>query len=85
MIEREIIRLRPEVRPILTVVIHTEEEFDWSAEVDRKNVGVEHMRSIGLLQTVLDDQPGVLSFDGRENSRHGGSAAEPHQHPDQIG
>jgi hypothetical protein len=49
------VRLAASARPILLVVVDTEEEFDWSADFDRANVGVEHMRSIGLLQGILDD------------------------------
>jgi hypothetical protein len=55
VIEREIIRLRPEVRPILTVVIHTEEEFDWSKAHDRNATSVAHMRHIDRAQAVFDE------------------------------
>jgi hypothetical protein len=41
--------------PILLVVVDTEEEFDWNAPFDRKNVGVGHMRDIGRLQGVFDE------------------------------
>jgi len=41
-------------RPILSVVIHTEEEFDWEREHAREEVGVEHMRHIGRAQEVFD-------------------------------
>jgi hypothetical protein len=40
--------------PTLLVVVDTEEEFDWFAPFDRKNVGVEHMRDVGLFQAVCD-------------------------------
>jgi hypothetical protein len=42
-------------RPILLVVIDTEEEFDWSADFDRKSTGVAHMRDIDKLQGVFDE------------------------------
>lgn len=40
--------------PVLIVVVDTEEEFDWFAPFDRKNVGVDHMRDIGLFQSICD-------------------------------
>jgi hypothetical protein len=36
------------------VVVDTEEEFDWSAALDRGSVGVGHMQRIGELQAVFD-------------------------------
>jgi len=53
--ERSLIHLPPETRPILTVVIHTEEEFDWGKPHDRSATTVEHMRHIGRAQTVFDE------------------------------
>jgi uncharacterized protein Usg len=41
-------------RPVLTVVIDTEEEFDWSAPLRRDATGVRHMRDIARLQDVFD-------------------------------
>ena len=41
--QRELIRLPLETRPILSVVVHTEEEFDWSKPHDRNATTVEHM------------------------------------------
>jgi len=52
---RNPIKLSPETRPILTVVIHTEEEFDWAKPRDRNATGVEHMRCIGRAQSVFDE------------------------------
>ena len=52
---RELIRLPPQTRPILAVVIHTEEEFDWAKPHDRNATGVEHMRHIGRAQSVFDE------------------------------
>lgn len=52
---REIIRVPPETQPILAVVIHTEEEFDWSKPHDRHATTVEHMRHIGRAQALFDE------------------------------
>ena len=41
-------------RPRLLVVIHTEEEFDWSAGFSRDNVGVSHVASMGLVQDIFE-------------------------------
>ena len=41
--------------PTLLVVVDTEEEFDWFAPFDRKNVAVDHMRDVGLFQSICDD------------------------------
>jgi uncharacterized protein Usg len=42
-------------RPVLTVVVDTEEEFDWSLPVSRNATSVRHMREIGRLQKVFDE------------------------------
>ena len=55
MIERQIIRVPPETRPSLVVVIHTEEEFDWEKPHDRNATSVAHMRHIERAQRVFDD------------------------------
>ena len=52
---RELIHLPPETRPILSVVIHTEEEFDWSKPHDRNATGVEHMQHIDRAQSVCEE------------------------------
>ena len=44
----------PGDRPRLLVVIHTEEEFDWSAGFDRRNVAVSHVASMGLVQDIFE-------------------------------
>ncbi|MDD2659550.1 MAG: polysaccharide deacetylase family protein [Methylococcales bacterium] len=54
MIERELIHIDPFSRPVLVVVIHTEEEFDWSKPYDRNATGVTHMRHIERAQSVFD-------------------------------
>ena len=41
-------------RPILSVVIHTEEEFDWDTQHARDATGVRHMRHIGRAQDLFD-------------------------------
>lgn len=53
--QRELIHLPRQTRPILAVVVHTEEEFDWSKPHDRHATGVEHMRHIGRAQSVFDE------------------------------
>jgi hypothetical protein len=53
--QREVIHLPPDTQPILSVVIHTEEEFDWDAPYDRKATTVEHMRHIGRAQSLFDE------------------------------
>ena len=47
---RELIHLPADTRPILVVVIHTEEEFDWNLPHDRNATGVGHMDHIGRAQ-----------------------------------
>jgi hypothetical protein len=39
---------------MLSVVVHTEEEFDWNDGYNRNAVGVTHMREIGRFQSVCD-------------------------------
>jgi hypothetical protein len=53
--DRELIRLPRETRPILAVVVHTEEEFDWDKPHDRNATGVEHMRHIERAQEIFDE------------------------------
>ena len=55
MIDRQLIRVGRESRPILVVVIHTEEEFDWDKPHDRNATGVAHMRHIDRAQRVFDE------------------------------
>src|SRR5208283_4767528 len=59
---RELIQFPKETRPILTVVIHTEEEFDWGKAHDRHATGVEHMRNIGRAQEVFDEHGIVPNY-----------------------
>ncbi len=40
--------------PVLIVVVDTEEEFDWFAPFDRKNVSVDHLRDVELFQAICD-------------------------------
>jgi hypothetical protein len=51
---RQVVRLPREMRPVLSVVIHTEEEFDWGKSFDRNATGVEHMRHIGRAQGLFE-------------------------------
>jgi hypothetical protein len=41
-------------KPILLVVVDTEEEFDWNADFDRNATSVRHMREIGRFQEICD-------------------------------
>jgi hypothetical protein len=52
--QRELIDLPEATRPILAVVVHTEEEFDWSKPYSRGATGVEHMRRIDRAQEIFD-------------------------------
>ena len=52
---RDLIFLPPETRPILTAVIHTEEEFDWNKPHDRNATGIDHMQHIDRAQTLFDE------------------------------
>jgi hypothetical protein len=53
--QRELINLPAETRPILTVVIHTEEEFDWNRPHDRHATGVSHMQHIHRAQSIFEE------------------------------
>jgi hypothetical protein len=55
MIERQLIHVDPQSPPVLAVVIHTEEEFDWNKPLDRHATGVAHMRHIDRAQSVFDE------------------------------
>ncbi len=52
--QRELIHLPRDARPILSVVIHTEEEFDWSKGFDRNATSVVHMRYVHRAQDIFD-------------------------------
>ena len=60
--ERELIHLPRRTRPILSVVVHTEEEFDWSKPHDRGATTVEHMRHIDRAQDVFDEHGIVPNY-----------------------
>lgn len=51
---RELIYLPQDIPPILTVVIHTEEEFKWGEGFDRNSVGTRHIRHIHAVQDIFD-------------------------------
>ncbi len=53
--QRQLIHLPAETRPLLCVVVHTEEEFDWDKPHDRSATSVEHMRHIGRAQAIFDE------------------------------
>ena len=50
-----LVRLSQKERPLLLVVIDTEEEFDWTKPFDRAERNVTHMRELGRLQSVFDE------------------------------
>lgn len=50
----EPVRLAASTRPILFVVIDTEEEFDWHGPFDRNQTGVRHLRSVQRVQRLFD-------------------------------
>lgn len=60
--QREIIELPEATRPILAVVVHTEEEFDWSKPYDRHATGVTHMRRIHRAQEIFDEHGIVPNY-----------------------
>jgi hypothetical protein len=82
-------------RPILVVVVDTEEEFDWSAPFRRDAVAVTAMREIGVFQRLCEefgiapayvaDYPVVSNPDGAASLRelHASGRAEigAHLHP----
>jgi len=49
------VRLGASARPVLFVVVDTEEEFDWSQPFERRNTSVKHMLAIDALQRVFDE------------------------------
>lgn len=50
----EPVRLAASTRPILFVVVDTEEEFDWDAPFTRNQTGVGHLRSVEGVQRLFD-------------------------------
>ncbi len=50
----EPVRLSAAARPILFVVIDTEEEFDWEAPFSRSRTSVGHLRSLERVQRLFD-------------------------------
>lgn len=48
------IKLPSEIKPMLIVVIDTEEEFNWTAPADRNEVGVYAMQFIDRVQDIFD-------------------------------
>ena len=55
MIDRQLIQVPSALQPVLVVVIHTEEEFDWSKPHDSGATSVAHMRHIHRAQELFDD------------------------------
>ena len=52
--KKELIQIPETSRPMLSVVVHTEEEFDWARGFDRGITGVSHMQHIGRVQDLCD-------------------------------
>jgi peptidoglycan/xylan/chitin deacetylase (PgdA/CDA1 family) len=90
-----VVDLPPDTPPVLTVVIDTEEEFDWSAPFSSANVGTSHIRhqhraqrifeKYGITPTYLVDFPVAESEESRAVLREfvGGRHCEigAHLHP----
>jgi hypothetical protein len=89
------VRFPPDESPRLTVVVDTEEEFDWTAPYSRSSTSVTAMRHIGRAQAIFDrfglrptyvvDYP-VASQPGgyeplREIFARGGCEVGAHLHP----
>lgn len=53
--KRQLITVPKDIAPILAVVIHTEEEFDWNKPHDRSATGVTHMRHIDRAQGIFEE------------------------------
>jgi len=81
--------------PVLLVTIDAEEEFDWSAPLDRHHTAVSHMRAVGRAQEIFDrygirptyvvDYPVATQAAGagplREIARSGRCTIGAHLHP----
>ena len=71
----QVVDFPPETRPLLTVVVDTEEEFDWTQPFSSANVATTHIRhqarahrifeKYGLTPTYLVDFPVVHNEDSR--------------------
>ena len=51
----QVLKLSPHERPRLTVVVDTEEEFDWTRPASRLATAVAHMADIGRLQSIFEE------------------------------
>ena len=60
--DRTMIALSPSRRPILLVVVDTEEEFDWSAGFSRDATSVTAMSEIHRFQRICDDAGVRLTY-----------------------
>ena len=54
-VESRHVRLDPNARPVLAVVVDTEEEFDWAGDFDPEANQVGHMENIGCFQEIAND------------------------------
>lgn len=94
-IVRESVQLPTAHRPVLTVVVDTEEEFDWSRGFDRRATSVTAMQSIhktqticeefGIVPTYVTDYPVASQPDGylplKELAESGKATIGAHLHP----
>ncbi len=49
------INISPDQPPMLSVIVHTEEQFDWDRPFDRNATAVTHMRHIDRVQDLFDE------------------------------
>src|SRR5437868_4261077 len=56
------VQIRAEMKPLLFVVVDTEEEFDWGAPFSRANISVSAMRHIDRLQSLLSTREVVPTY-----------------------
>jgi hypothetical protein len=54
-VEPRHVRLEPHTRPVLTVVVDTEEEFDWAGDFNPEANQVGHMENIACFQEIAND------------------------------
>jgi len=53
-------RLDPEARPVLVVIVDTEEEFDWTKAFDRASVGTSSIAGQPLMHERVYDRLGIV-------------------------
>ncbi len=92
---RRLISFPADTRPILLVIVHAEEEFDWTEKLSRTNTSVVHMTHISRVQEIFDkygvvptymvDYPVAAQPEGyqplKQLLRDGRAAIGAHLHP----